>query len=326
MEKTLKRQIIKSADAVKKKVKIMRDLETDSEKFFETVLKPITDPLSQMTNCVPIPSMESKPSVSTLKNTVKRFDYTNDKIKNQPDSDEFNSLSSFTNLDDYANNSSNKNDNLDNEQSSNSGESESSQETASETSFKSPRDSSVSLWSLSSETFQKVPYGVEMNHGKLVIGKSTVSISDDTIKIADHTYPKTDGLVELLFKKVPDISLITEEDKKSYKEILLLTNVHRRGYDANKPIKSNKGLKYLEIIKPLFTSEKRARSNSLTYGKGLPLMKKMKSHTDYVYWDDPNELVERLKLLIASRDAGNTGLGNEIISIIEELRESGIIN
>lgn len=32
-----------------------------------------------------------------------------------------------------------------------------------------------------------------------------------------------------------------------------------------------------------------------------------------------------LKLLIASRDAGNTGLENEIIAIIEELRESGLV-
>ncbi|KAL4709402.1 hypothetical protein ACJJTC_001198 [Scirpophaga incertulas] len=60
-------------------------------------------------------------------------------------------------------------------------------------------------------------------------------------------------------------------------------------------------------------------------GKGLSLIKKWKKDVDYVYWDDPNELVERLKLLIASRDAGNTGLHNEIISIIEELRESKII-
>ena len=26
---------------------------------------------------------------------------------------------------------------------------------------------------------------------------------------------------------------------------------------------------------------------------------------DYVYWDDPNELVERLRLLIAKQSAGN---------------------
>ncbi|XP_066585314.1 uncharacterized protein [Prorops nasuta] len=46
---------------------------------------------------------------------------------------------------------------------------------------------------------------------------------------------------------------------------------------------------------------------------------------DYVYWNNPNELVNRLKLLIASKNAGHTNHDNEIISIIEELREDGII-
>jgi hypothetical protein len=43
------------------------------------------------------------------------------------------------------------------------------------------------------------------------------------------------------------------------------------------------------------------------------------------YWADPNELVDRLKLMIASRDAGHSGHDNEILSIIEELREARII-
>lgn len=36
---------------------------------------------------------------------------------------------------------------------------------------------------------------------------------------------------------------------------------------------------------------------------------------DYVYWDDPNELVDRLKLLIASQQASNPSHNNGIISI-----------
>ena len=48
-------------------------------------------------------------------------------------------------------------------------------------------------------------------------------------------------------------------------------------------------------------------------------------NTEYVYWDDPNELVDRLRLLLASQAAGNPSHNNEIISIIEELWEAGII-
>lgn len=49
------------------------------------------------------------------------------------------------------------------------------------------------------------------------------------------------------------------------------------------------------------------------------------ANISYSYWNDPNELVDRLRLLIASKTAGHSGHTNEIMSIIEELREAGII-
>lgn len=45
----------------------------------------------------------------------------------------------------------------------------------------------------------------------------------------------------------------------------------------------------------------------------------------YEYYDDPNELCDRLRLLLASKSAGNSNHDQEINSIIEELRERGII-
>ena len=44
-----------------------------------------------------------------------------------------------------------------------------------------------------------------------------------------------------------------------------------------------------------------------------------------MHWDDPNELVDRLKLLAASAESGNTSHSNEILNIVEELREAGYI-
>jgi hypothetical protein len=127
---------------------------------------------------------------------------------------------------------------------------------------------------------------------------------------------------------LPELDEVTEHDRRVYKILLLKTNAHRRDFDPNKPIKSNKGMKYLYVIKPLFklTKHRSVSDEIFKCGNGLPLMKKVKKDVSYVFWDDPNELVERLKLLIASRDAGNTGLDNEIISIIEELREAGLVN
>lgn len=61
--------------------------------------------------------------------------------------------------------------------------------------------------------------------------------------------------------------------------------------------------------------------------QGLGMYKKAlkMNKTAYMYWDNVNELVSRLRLLIASQTAGHTGHHNEIISIVEELKEAGVI-
>lgn len=59
--------------------------------------------------------------------------------------------------------------------------------------------------------------------------------------------------------------------------------------------------------------------------KGSSLYKDVIPNTQLVYYDNPNELVTRLNLLVSSQNAGNTGVNNEIISILEELRERKLI-
>ena len=63
-----------------------------------------------------------------------------------------------------------------------------------------------------------------------------------------------------------------------------------------------------------------------TLGEGLPpYMITNNAPIDYVNWDDPNVLVDHLRLLMAERYAGNPSHDNEIQSIIEELQEAEII-
>lgn len=59
-------------------------------------------------------------------------------------------------------------------------------------------------------------------------------------------------------------------------------------------------------------------------GEGM-FMEVTDNKIDYRHWDDANELVERLRLLLASTQAGHSGHMNEITSIVEELREANII-
>ncbi|KAL9873249.1 uncharacterized protein ACN2A1_014365 [Glossina fuscipes fuscipes] len=63
----------------------------------------------------------------------------------------------------------------------------------------------------------------------------------------------------------------------------------------------------------------------LTKGSGLSLKSLDTRKPIYTYWDDPNELVDRLRLLLSSESVGHNNQKNEIISIIEELREANII-
>ena len=45
---------------------------------------------------------------------------------------------------------------------------------------------------------------------------------------------------------------------------------------------------------------------------------------NYIYWDDPNEIIDH-RLLEALRQVGHNDHNNEILSIIEKLCEAGLI-
>jgi len=61
-------------------------------------------------------------------------------------------------------------------------------------------------------------------------------------------------------------------------------------------------------------------------GKGLPHAMILNDNAiDYMHWDDPNELVNRRRLLDVSHRSSNNAHNNEMLSIIEELREVGLI-
>ncbi|XP_044588767.1 uncharacterized protein LOC123267946 [Cotesia glomerata] len=159
-------------------------------------------------------------------------------------------------------------------------------------------------------------YGVRKKHGEMHIGDSPISFTNDTITVKDRNYPITSGLLELLFMKTPKDTLVTQDDKTKYLEIIQRTNTHRKGYDPSKSIYRDSTDKYNKYIADFVEK----------HGRGLPkFMITTKTPMDYVYWDDPNELVDRLRLLMASQAAGNPSHTNEIMSIIEELREAGVI-
>lgn len=322
MEKELKSQLVQVADVVKKKIRDMRSIELQKENMLESVFKPILTPLNKI--------VEDKKNIETkefFKDTIKESSplispgsHFNKTLSVKKSASSPHEEISEEETDD---------DNFEDFNKTNT----SNQSFRSVSSVQSPGPD-YSSWSLSSEAYDDVPFGVRRERGKLMMGSLRVNINNDEMCIAGRVYKQTPGLYELLFKKIPNLDLVTAKDSQQYKAMLIDTNAHRRDFDPCKPIKSNKGRKYLHIIKPLFKLRKPSSSSissvisdndDIIEGQGIFLKKKLKKNTDYIYWNDPNELVERLKLLIASKDAGNTGMENEIIAILEELRESGII-
>ncbi|CAI6358059.1 unnamed protein product [Macrosiphum euphorbiae] len=146
----------------------------------------------------------------------------------------------------------------------------------------------------------------KLPNGHIILGKKEVKFLENTLLIDSNVYTLTSGLIQLLFLKNPLI--FTDSDLEVYKSILTQTSVHLS--TVGNKIKKG-GTKYSTIISKLFPS-------------GGELSMKLQKN-NLVYWDNPNELVDRLRLLLASKAAGNTSVSNEIISIFDELHEAGLI-
>ncbi|KAL7295119.1 hypothetical protein TKK_0011586 [Trichogramma kaykai] len=154
---------------------------------------------------------------------------------------------------------------------------------------------------------------------KKYLGDSKIYFHNDSVQVGNEKYPKTDGLLELLYKKHLNRDKYRTQDLDTYKNILDYTNAVRKGHSSTGELRRSNSTKLNDIILPMFHK----RGGSLL----LPRFKvaRVNSHKDYVHWDDPNELVDRLRLLIAETSAGNNNHTNEINSIVEELREAGYI-
>lgn len=157
-------------------------------------------------------------------------------------------------------------------------------------------------------------FGIRRENGYDKIGNQTVNINDSILNVGNNKYELSEGLKELLTKSKPQLNY-SNEDLKIYKQILMQTNAHLVKYQDGNDIQANKSYKYRYIISKLFNKKKA--------GGGIEFKNTM--YPNIIYYDDVNELIDRLRLLHAEKQSGNTGVDNEIISIQEELREIGLI-
>ena len=157
------------------------------------------------------------------------------------------------------------------------------------------------------------------------LGSARVVFTKDKISVADREYPITKGLLSLLTRKSP--RGYSEEDKGYYKQMLIDTRAHLRKTDGK--IKTSGGKEKSTFVKKLFNADEDDAKVEEQRGEGMSWIKLIKESDNikksYTYWDDPNELVDRLYLLHASQKAGNNSVSSEIASIESELREAGYI-
>lgn len=157
-------------------------------------------------------------------------------------------------------------------------------------------------------------YGPRYEDSTLMVGDKELGFNDDgSFIIGGINYKPSKGLYELLFKRTPDRSEFNEEDLKTYKSILIHTSAHKKNYKYNGNInRLPSSFKYKNVISKLFPKIGSGYFKDL----GAP---------DPIYYDNPNELCDRLRLIVASAEAGNTSHRNEILSIVEELKELKLI-
>ena len=128
----------------------------------------------------------------------------------------------------------------------------------------------------------------------------------------------------MITSKDPNPENYTEEYLEKYRQLVLLTNTAFRGNNpnSNNP-KSSTSPKWKNMISLIWEQIKKQKEEEYkefeepqpsTSGTGLKILP-----------SDPNALIDRFDLLFSSKKAGHTGVRNEIVSILDELKRQGVI-
>ena len=198
------------------------------------------------------------------------------------------------------------------------------------------------------ETFLKTPWNKEnldLNFGlntqneerKFKFGDKLVKFDGNDIVVEGERFVGTSGFWALIISKNPSPNNYTNEDKKQYKRLLIKSNAifKDNNPEETRPKGNYQGNKWKEIINPIWheikpkPTKKGGKGGKGGKGKGKRQEdpKPGTSGTGLKFLSsDPNALIDRFDLLFSSQKAGHTGVRNEIISILDELKRQGVIN
>ena len=165
-------------------------------------------------------------------------------------------------------------------------------------------------------------FGIRKEEGEYYIGSKPITIINNDIFIVDddEMFKGTPGLWELIMSKTP--KNFTNKDYDDYRDLMIMTNAIHIGNDENNPYPkgNHRDYKWVEILNPIWFRKKGSlytfpKKKEGYKGKGIVVIP-----------SDPNALLERLDLLLASQEAGHTGVRNELVSICDELKRQGVLD
>ena len=186
--------------------------------------------------------------------------------------------------------------------------------------------------------------GLYSEDDNLKIGYRPVKIENDDIIINDERFKGTPGLWELITSNnIPEKEKYGAADLRDYITIMHTT---KATYDKNNKRIGGNNKKMNELIKPLVIA--------LEKGGGGKLITEINNHFGFgeddeegyedeyeedakypftptkgtglkILPSDPNALIDRFDLLFSSKNAGHTGVRNEIVSILDELKRQGVL-
>lgn len=336
-QERLLKEITFLSDSIRKKNRALRLGISERDKYLETTFRPVIEPLKEMSQTVKkfIPSTEGELilPVSEIENKAKK-----EEPESTDDDEEKENLPSTSDLI--------KRNEQDEEEVKTEDEEEI-EEKADPTSITLLGKDITTFGDLgrkyvlkmlhSTPTTKKYHvYGARLEDDGLKMGNSKVRVDeDDNIWVDNNKFKGTRGLFELIFRNKPEN--YTRLDLQTFKKICKLSNAHRKLYSPTSVIHKNTSFKYTNIISQLFPPTRvHVKRRAMSSTELNRLLKKRKTvsgegmfkdsyETNIIYYNNVNKLVTRMRLLHEAMEAGHTGVENEWIALVTELKNKGVI-
>ena len=151
-------------------------------------------------------------------------------------------------------------------------------------------------------------FGIYPKNKRFYIGDKPVFIKDNNTIVDEEEYKGTPSFWELIMLEKP--KEYTIEVFNNYGRLLVKTNAIHRDNNPNNPYpKGSKSDKWRYLLKDVWNNREKYEGSVVI-----------------VIPSDPNALLETLDLLLSSQEAGHTGVGNELVSICDELKRQEVID